>query len=233
MLTNASFKNELTMDGSFGRKIGIALGLAAVAISVASRDAHAYPFYFDVQGGLGEFMGTTSPLFNTGNSGSTGIGTDFGFGLFYTPLEPRGGFDFQFGIQNLLLTATQDSNNLTTLVPYGAIRVQLWMAYATVGLSPFVWRRNQPGAGLDPFSMAPSTLAYLTEVGLLYAATPKFSLGGSLNLQWYTSSGVLSTQPGASLNFVMRFYFNLFGIGQDGPGGGDPLEYQGWRYIGK
>ena len=108
-----------------------------------------------------------------------------------------------------------------------------WMLYATAGLTPFVWRRSQGGPGLDNYSQAQNTLAYLGEVGALYAATPKFSMGGALNFQWFSSSGVFDAQPSVSLTFVMRFYFSIFGIGQDGPTQGDPLEYRGWRYIGK
>lgn len=221
------------MNGRLSWKLGIALGVVAVATSVTSRKAHAYPFYFDVQGGMARYMDTSTPLFNSGVSGSSDLGLDFAFGLFYTPIEPHNGFDFQIGIQNLYTTATEATSYYSTFIPYGAVRVQMWMAYASLGLSPFVWRRSEESSGLDNLGKAPSTLAYLTEIGLLYPATPKFSMGGSLTLQWFTSSGVFSAQPAASINVVMRFYFNMFGIGQDGPGQANPLEFEGWRYIGK
>ena len=195
--------------------------------------AQAYPFYIDVQGGLGEYFDTTSPLFNSGTSGATGYGLSGEVGFFYTPFEPRDGLDLQIGLQNVYLTASQGSSYYSTLVPYPAIRAQFWMAYASVGFAPFVFRRSQNGAGVDNFSEAPSTFGYLGEVGLLYAATPKFSMGAGFTLQWFSSGGVVDSQPAASLNFVMRFYFSLFGVGQDGPAKGGSSEYQGWRYLGK
>jgi len=221
------------MDGLCGWIKFIGLVVIALAITVASRDAQAYPFYFDVQGGLGEYLDTTSALFASGTSGATGYGLSGSFGLFYTPIEPSGGLDIQLGLQTNFLSASQGSNYYSTIAPYPAFRVQFWMLYATAGLTPFVWRRSQGGPGLDNYSQAQNTLAYLGEVGALYAATPKFSMGGALNFQWFSSSGVFDAQPSVSLTFVMRFYFSIFGIGQDGPTQGDPLEYRGWRYIGK
>jgi hypothetical protein len=219
-------------EGMKGRNKTAIYGLACLAISAASRDAAAYPFYFDVQGGAAELTSTSIPIFN-GAGGSSSFGIGGGFGLFYTPIEPHGGVDFQIGIQTLTLFPTQGSNYYGILAPYPAVRLQLLMLYATFGLTPFVWQRSQVGPGVDFFSQAPNTLGYLGEFGILYPATPKFSMGGGLSMQYFSTSGVINTSPALSIHFVMRFYFNLFGIGQDGPAEANPLEYKGWRYIGK
>jgi hypothetical protein len=219
------------MDGRLGQFKILILGLLALATSVTSRNAQAYPLYFDVQGGVGEYLNTTSLLFNSSTSGATSYGIGSSFGLFYTPIEPRDGLDIQIGIQGHYLGTNQDSRYYSTLAPYPAFRLQFWMVYATIGISPFVWRRSEGGQGFENFGLARNTLAYLGETGLLYAATPKFSMGVALNLQFFSSQGVLDSQPAVSGHFVMRFYFSFLGLGQDGPAAANPLEYSGWRYL--
>jgi hypothetical protein len=205
----------------------------ALAISVASRDAQAYPFYIDFQAGAGRYTDTTTALFNSGVSGTSDVGLAFNLGFFYTPLEPKHGFDFQLGIEGVYLNSQQGTHYYSTAIPYLTARVQLMMLYGSVGLAPLIWRRGELGPGIDNLGLASSTLAYFAEVGALYAATPKFSMGGALNFQFFSNAGILSMSPATSLTFVMRFYFNIFDIGSDSAGVGAPLEYEGWRYIGK
>lgn len=157
----------------------------------------------------------------------------FNLGFFYTPLEPRHGFDFQIGLESVYLSSQQGPHYYSTAIPYLTARVQLWIVYGSIGLSPLVWKRAGADSGVDFFGQADSTFAYYGEVGALYSATPKFSMGGALNAQFFSNAGVLSTSPATSLTFLMRFYFNMFDIGSDSPGSDNPLEYDGWRYIGK
>jgi hypothetical protein len=197
---------------------------------VSSRNAHAYPFYIEVQGGATQYRGTDT-LFSSGTTDASSFGMGFNFSFFYSPWEPHGGLDFQLGLQDQWVFASQGANYYGTQAPYGVLRLQFLSAYASVGLTPFVWRRSMNSPGIDMFSQVPNTLAYIGELGVLYSATPKFSLGGSFAMQWFSVGGVLSTQPAATFNVVLRFYFSLFG--HDPDGSGKPLEYEGWRYIGK
>ena len=220
------------MVRGFSRNLCIGVGLASLATTVTSPDARAYLFYFDVQAGASEFLSTSYSFLSPGGSGASDVGLGANLGVSDSPIEPHGGMDFQFGITTLYDNVTQATNNYGILAPYGAFRIQFLSAYATLGITPFVWRRSMQTSGVDNFSQAPNTLAYLGELGVLYSATPKFSLGAALNLQWFTVSGSSNAQPAASLNFVMRFYFNLFNIGNDGPGSATPLEYSGWDISG-
>lgn len=200
---------------------------------MASRNAHAYPFYVDFQAGGGKYLTTNHGMFGNSQAGASNLGMGANLGLFYSPLEAHRGFDIQVGLESVFFGAQAGSSYFSNLTPYGVIRVQIMMIYASAGISPFTFQRTGLGPGIDNMGLASNTLAYFVEGGALYAATPKFSMGLTSNFQFFSSSGVLATQPQASLNFVMRFYFNFMGIGMDSAGGPRTLEYDGWRYIGK
>jgi hypothetical protein len=172
-------------------------------------------------------------MFGTGQSGTSDIGMGFNLGMFYSPIESRSGPDFQIGIENVYLTASQAGRHYSTLAPYIAARAQLMMFYGSAGFAPFVWRRGEAGPGIDFTGRAENTFAYFAEAGVLYSATPKFSMGPSLNVQWFSTGGAINMAPATTLTFVMRFYFNLLDIGRNDAGAPSQPEYDGWRYIGQ
>jgi hypothetical protein len=216
----------------FVRIFTIGLGLLFLATTVTTRKALAYPFYIDSQLGMSQFRGTDG-LFGTGDSTASSYGVGANLGFFYSPFDAASGFDFQIGLQGQFSLATQGTKNYGLLAPYGVIRLQFLSAYFSAGFTPLIWRRTDTSSGVDNFALATSTMSYLTEVGYLYSATPKFSLGGAVSAQWFISSRGFGSQPLTALTFVMRFYFSLFSHGDGSGAGGTPLEYNGWRYIGK
>lgn len=211
---------------------GTAAGLISLATIVTSREAKAYPFYIDSQTGIGQFR-STDKVFDSGSSGASDMGLGFNLGIFWSPFGASHGMEIQLGLQNQLLIANQGAASFTLLAPTPIIRIQFLSAYVSAGAAPAVWLRNQAQAGIDGFALGSGTYLLLGEAGALYAATPKFSMGGALVLNWFYTGGAIAPMPASNLAFVMRFYFGNRGTGSAESGGTRALEWNGWRYIGK
>jgi hypothetical protein len=227
----ARYPEVVMRNGKLLYFIAGGLGGLAVATTVTTRNAQAYPFYVDWQTGLAQFRGTNT-LFNSGTSESTGYGLGANLGLFYGPWGPSAGTEFQIGISQQYISASQGASNFAVLAPMAMARIQLMALYASVGFAPYVWYRAQPEIGIMDFTHLTDAFAYQGEVGALYSVTPKFSMGGALNLTWFSLQSGLLAAPASNLVFVMRFYFGDVNIGSN-TRGGKPLEFHGWRYLGK
>jgi hypothetical protein len=210
---------------------GIGWGLFFLATSVPLRNAQAAPFYFEVQTGAAEFRGSSDLFGSSGSSATSDFGIGLNYGVFWAPFEPKEGFGLQLGLQHHILTASEGAHNFGFQAPYPAVRLQFLLSYISLGFAPLVWTRSKTTSGYEDFALSSGTMSYLAETGLLYSPTPIFSLGLALNTHWVTTTAGFSSQPIASLNFLMRFYFGKRGSGSNSSD--DSPEYKGWRYIGK
>ena len=198
---------------------------------MGAHSAHSYPFYIETQTGISQIR-SSDQVYGTNTSAASSMGVGIQFGFFYSPFEIRHGLDIQLGLETDYLSGTVDDLNLGLLMPAALLRLQFQSFYTSVGAAPFIMTSAAESPSIDTFGYASNGAVYLAEVGYLYSATPKFSMGGAANLAWFSVTGKFIPSPSSHIAFVMRFYFGTPRGGSTGSNGA-PLEWDGWRYIGK
>jgi hypothetical protein len=184
-------------------------------------------FYYDLAGGVAKYQ-QTSPFFGSNTQGSTGYGFALNNGVFVNWGHDTRAFAFQLGLQHRYSSASDANSSFAVQAAYPVMRLQFGRIYLGTGFTPFVWRRSNAMGGVDNFSSAKNTDAFLAEAGFLMPITPKFSMGTQASAQFMSGNGVKSPNPIWDATFSMRFYFGFFG---HGGGGGSQFssEYNG-RY---
>jgi len=208
----------------FGALIGSVLFLL-----VLSNRAQASAFYYEFQGGLAQIRGS-EPFFSGAPSVlDRGFSLNGSFGYSFTggqiPAEA------QIGLQHRAVTGSLNSMQYFAIqAPYLIARLQLSRIFVGVGLAPWVWRRVGRSPGLDSFSRAEGSRAFLGEGGVLWPVTPQFSLGVSGAAQFITTEGTLAPRPAAELTVLMRVYFGFSKSNVSGAVRDSSNEFRGWRY---
>lgn len=183
--------------------------------------------YYDLAGGVAKYQ-QTSPFFGSSTQGSTGYGFALNNGIFINWGNDHRAFAFQLGLQHRYSSASDANSSFAVQAAYPVMRLQFGRIYLGTGFTPFVWKRSNAIGGMDNFSSAKSTDAFLAEAGFLMPVTPKFSMGTQASAQFMSGNGVKSPNPIWDATFSMRFYFGFFGGG--GGGGSETSgEYSG-RY---
>jgi len=208
--------------------------LAAIGFS---RNAHAVAFYFDLGAGAslhrdgGTFFAAPTLPAYSGISLAGNTGFHFLFSDGDSPLE------VQLGVEGKLASGSDLAGvQYETIAPYAVLRLQMSRIFLGFGMTPFVWTRANIPWGFDGLQMTTGSLAYLGELGFLFAGTPKFTASLVASAQVISTGAALSPLPTADLSFVIRLYFDPFGKGSGaGPGGSSsskrtPNEFKGWRY---
>lgn len=212
---------------------------ADILAGVTSREAHAVAFYVDLGAGAsihrdgGTFF--SSPLLQAMPFSMPSLAGNAGFHVLFT--DGSSPLEVQLGVEGKLASGSDLlGNQFQILAPYPVLRLQVSRLFLGFGLTPFFWQRNNTYWGLDGLTMTTGSLAYLGELGFLFAGTPKFTASLVAGAQVISTGANLSPLPTVDLSFVIRLYFDPFGAGSGaGPGGASsskrtPSEYKGWRY---
>ena len=203
---------------TLGPGLGLLSGLI-LALLASEYPVHASAFYYEFQGGFAQirnsepfFTGTPSIL-DRGFSLNGSFGYSFSGGAI--PAEA------QIGLQHRTVTGSVNSMEYYAIqAPYLIARLQLSRIFVGAGFAPFVWRRVGPMPGLDAFSGAPGSRAFLGEGGFLWPAAAQF----------ITTDGVLSPKPTGELTVLMRVYFGFSRSSSSSDGRDTSNEFHGWRY---
>ena len=195
----------------------------ALLTLLSATSAHAGAFYVETGGGLSQ-MRNADTYFSGATSGTGNLGPGVNLSIFYS-FSNNAPLDFHFGIQNIYASGS-DISNFSTDITYVMLRMQASLFYIGGGYSPYVMSSVGQSPGINGLTRDSTASAYMGEAGVLWAVTPKFSLGAGANVQFVSANGAVSPMTYEALGF-MRFYFGF--IGGSGPSGRSN-EFQGWRY---
>ena len=189
----------------------------------------ASSFYYELQGGVTQIRGA-APFFGTGIPATADMGAAFNLSLAYSTSGGQIPFEVQIGLNHRLSTGSNGTESSYSLMAsYPMVRIQMSQIFVTVGATPLIWRRVEPSAGIENFSMPSSAWSYLGEAGFLWSVTPQFSLGTAAAAQFVKAGEEMSPQPVAEVTAVLRFYFGFSG-GGSGARSNSSNEFKGWRY---
>ncbi len=182
--------------------------------------------YYEAELGVAQYR-RGDAFFDTSTGGVTNFGPAFDLGLYFvlSTVGIEGGppIEISAGLENRAsLSSDANGDSLGFVAPYPEIRIQLSKAFGGIGVTPIELSQQQ---GAYHFKHA---LAYMGEVGLLWAVTPKFSLGAVGSAQVVSSAGTLSPAPILEAVALLRFYFGTAGNGGGSENGS--VEFHGWRY---
>lgn len=195
--------------------------------------ARATDIYFEMGAGVsqlrgaGRFFGASLP-----QALGYGVGLQFTFGVALAARKSAVGIDL--GAQHRLSSGSADETQFSIQVPYPIVRLSSGNTFLSLGVSPWVWARSRPDLSVDFYGRSERSLAFLGEVGYLWAITPAVGLIAAAATQFIRTDGEFSPKPAVDLTAAFRFNFA-------GPSnfdterrryweGEDPSAYPGFRY---
>jgi hypothetical protein len=197
---------------------------AIMSLGIPER-AMAIGFYYEAEIGAAKYR-KWETLFDVPATSSTNWGPAFNLGLFVIVAQPYTPdwlpLEVQLGIQGRASLPTADGSTYGFFAPYPMLRIQLGQIFTSFGATRWVYTQS-PG---PVFQLHLPSVAYVAEVGLLWAVTPKFSLGAVTATQFVNNRGVVSPAPVIEISALLRFYFGTI---KDSNRKGS-IEFEGWRY---
>lgn len=209
--------------------VRIIIIFVTIIIQLHASETLASSWYYEVQGGVSQINGG-SPFFDS-SSATAGSTSDLGITFNLTIAHSFSGgklpLEFQLGLQQRLISATDNGSTYSIYAPYPIVRLQISRLYVGAGLTPIVFRQAGSSLGFDQFSMVSGSIGFMCEGGLLWPVTPFFSLAAVGAAQYITTSGTVSPGPVLEALGMMRFYFGYSHTADEVISSG---EFRGWRY---
>lgn len=202
--------------------------LIALFISAAVGPRHAFAskaFHYDLSGGGARFS-NASDYYGLSSGKNPPNGTAFGQALYYDVIGKVSFFRAFIGLNHKYFFTNPNSRSKSTMALYPSIRLSIWLFYFSAGYSPFVWSRSSEDWGIQGFSVAQNTSAYLGEAGVEIPLIPIVSVISAASAQVINTAGLRSPNPVIDVSFGFRFYFGARNKRSHSGYGG----FAGWRY---